>query len=293
MEHIIKSVIFGLISWSCSLLANADSSLLDRYATSNAALANHIANLPDDIILDEERRMGPKATLILRSLIPIISQKPSGVAIQTYLLQQFKAHDWQPVLVGYQGYPAAVPISIKDGVLNGLPKVTSIPESTLVKVELVAASKQAYVAQAWTFPTEKATKEQLALLAVARKALSNGIKQIRHNAYFDDIGNAIGLVLDANNVQPIIEFCGYSMGKARIQPPEIITYHNNYPTGKRMQTGQVLNIYVVAKLGKRGIRISTENFFEAFTKDGSDSVVLSSMVEVKDNGYKMLTNYVD
>ncbi|WP_122826587.1 M24 family metallopeptidase, partial [Pseudomonas viridiflava] len=118
-----------------------------------------------------------------------------------------------------------------------------------VKVELVAASPQAHVAQAWTFATPNATEQQQQLLMTARRALRKGIAQIRAGERLSKMGAAIQQELDAYQVVAVRELVGYSMGQMRIQNPQVLGYKSPVNDETLMKAGQVLNVYVVAKSG--------------------------------------------
>lgn len=289
-----KLSLLGLLPLWCCAPSQAQPSLVEQYAEGNGALAAQIAALPSEQILAEERRLAPEATDLLRSVKPMIHEGGNGLAIQDYLLTQFKAKSWRPMLVGYSGFPAAIGISVNDGVLNGFPTDKPFPKAALVTVEMIGASPQAHVAQTWTFATPGASEEQKALLEAAHRALSKGIEQVRDGAYIENIGGAMQQVFDDYHVRPISDYCGYAMGQKRIQPPCIISFKSNYPTHTRMQAGQVLNIYAIANNGsERRTRVNTANFMEGFTVDGRDSVALSAMVEVTTDGYRMLSGFVE
>ncbi|MDE1169403.1 MAG: M24 family metallopeptidase [Pseudomonas sp.] len=266
---------------------HAAQSLLDQYATGNQALAARIAQCGEDQILAEARRLAPLASDLLLSVKPLIGEGITGLAIQDHLLAQYQALGWRPMLVGYKGYPAAVPVSVNRRVINCIPDEKPVPAAALVTVELVAATAQGYVAQAWTFATADANVPQQHLLASARHALQQGIEQVRDGVPVGAIGEAIGQVLEACEVSPVVEFCGYTMGKHRVQAPQILGYRaagQDTP----LQAGQVLNVYVVAKAGERGVRVLSDAW-TVLSKDGQDSVVLSAMVEVTADGYQLLT----
>lgn len=286
--------LLGLLPLWCCMQSQAQPSLVEQYAQGNDALTAQIAALPNERILAEERRLAPQATDLLRSIKPLIREGGNGLAVQDHLLTQFKAKGWQPMLVDTHGFPAAIAVSINDGVLNGFPSEEPFPKAALVTVELVGASSQAHVAQAWTFATAEASKEQKALLEATHKALRSGIERVRDGAYIKDIGEAMQQVFDDYRVQPISDYCGYAMGQKRIQPPCIASFRNNYPSHAKMQAGQVLNIYAIANNGdERRTRLNTANFLEVFTVDGGDAVALSAMVEVTVDGYRMLSGLVE
>ncbi|KPZ17229.1 Methionine aminopeptidase [Pseudomonas syringae pv. viburni] len=271
----------------------AIESSLEHYADANRARAAGITQLESSTILAEEARLAPLASDLLLSVKPMIREGGSGAAIQSYVLTQFERYGWLPMLVGYKGYTAAVPVSVNNQVGNVQPTDTPFPDAALVKVELVAASAQAHVAQVWTFATPNATPQQRQLLATARSALRSGIDQVCAGERLFNVGQAIQKVLDANQAVAIHELSGYAMGQARIQKPQVLGYKGNVNDDTLMLPGQVLNVYVIAKAGAFGVRFQPPDFWTILTQDGADSVMLSAMVEVTADGHRLLSRLVD
>lgn len=282
-----------LLSLLCGK-AFAGAPSLDHFQEANRARAASLATLDDATILTEEARIAPLASDLLLKVKPMIRKGGNGLQIQDLVLKQFKQNGWLPMLVGYHGYTAAVPVSVNNQVANALPSEAPFPDAALVKVELVSASDRAHVAQAWTFATPNATRQQLELLATARSALKAGIAQVRAGEPLSSIGLAIQQVLDANQAIAVHELAGYTMGQVRIQAPQVIGYKVNIvKDAPLMQVGQVLNIYVIAKSGAFGAGYQPPDFMTLLTKDGADSVMLSAMVEVTVDGPRLLSRLVD
>jgi len=283
----------GLLPLFFFTSAFATQSLYDRYAAGNEELGARISQMDSDTILAEETRMAPLASQMLLEVKPMIRQGSSGVAVQDFLLEQFSQHGWRPMLVGYKGYPEAVPVSVNNQVSSAQPTGAPFPDAGLVKVELVAASPYAHVAQTWTFPTPNATEQQRQLLMTARRALRSGIAEIRDGERLSNVGTAIQRELDKDQVVAVHELVGYSMGQMRIQKPHVLGYKGYVDDETLMESGQVLNVYVVAKLGTFGVRFQPPEFWTVLTQDGADSVMLSAMVEVTHDGHRLLSKLID
>lgn len=283
----------GMLSLVCCASVFATESQYDQYAAGNRELEARIAQLDSEKILAEETRLAPLASELLLKIKPLIHQGGDGIAIRDYVLKQFSQYGWRPMLVGYNGYPEAVPVSVNNQIGNASPTDAPFPEAALVKVELVAASPQAHVAQAWTFATPNATKQQRQLLITARRALQSGIAQIQAGERLSNVGNAIQQELDANQVVAVRELVGYSMGQMRVQQPVVLGHKDLIGNETLMKSGQVLNVYVVAKSGTFGVRFEPPDFWTVLTRDGADSVMLSAMVEVTQDGHRMLSRLID
>lgn len=283
----------GILSLICCTSVFATESHYDHYVAGNRELGVKIAQLDSEKILAEETRLAPLASDLLLKVKPMIRQGGSGIAIQDFLLKQFSQYGWRPMAVGYKGYPEAVPVSVNNQVGSAPPTDMPFPNAALVKVELVAASPKAHVAQAWTFATPNATEQQRQLLMTARRALQSGIAQIRAGERLSNVGNAIQQELDADQVVAVHELVGYSMGQMRIQKPQVLGYKSIIDDETLMKAGQVLNVYVVAKSGSFGVRFQPPEFWTVLTQDGADSVMLSAMVEVTLDGHRILSRLID
>ncbi len=282
----------GIVPLLFCMSAHAADPALARYTDAIGDRARAIAQLDDATILAEEAKLAPIASDLLRKVAPLIRKGGTGTAVQEFLLDQYAQHGWLPMMFGYRGYPAAVAVSVNNQVSAAPPTDVPFPDAALVKVELIAASAQAHVAQVWTFATPNATPAQRQLLMTARRALANGVAHVQGGQRLANVGAAIQQELDAGHAVAVREFAGYAMGQARIQKPQVLGYkvEGDSPL---MQPGQVLNVYVIAKAGTVGVRYQPPDFWSLLSTDGADGVMLSAMVEVTADGHRLLSRMLD
>ncbi|NBF08777.1 M24 family metallopeptidase [Pseudomonas sp. Fl4BN1] len=266
-------------------------SRFDRFAADNREAFALIGALPEQDIVAEERRLAGEVTDILLALKPLIVEGGSRLEIQEHVLQQLDSRQLLPALVGYKGYPAAVPVSVNAQLISCLPSEELLPASALVKVEVIVSSRKGYGAQSWTFATPGASEEQLRLLSCAKDALGQGLRQVRGGESLGAIGCAIQEVLDAQGFSAVIEYCGYGMGRQRIQAPQVLGYRVAGHC-EPMVAGQVLNVQVLAKAGTPHVRVMS-NGWNVVAHDRCDGVVLSAMVRVTEEGAERLSRFVD
>lgn len=282
----------GILPLLFCMSAQAADPTLARYTDAISARAGAIAQLDDASILAEEAKLAPMASDLLLKVKPMIRKGGTGTEVQAFLLDQYQQHGWLPMMFGFRGYPAAVAVSVNNQVSAAPPTDVPFPEAALVKVELIAASAKAHVAQVWTFATPNASPAQRQLLATARRALASGVARVQGGQRLANVGAAIQQALDAGQAVAVREFAGYTMGQARIQKPQVLGYkvEGDSPL---MQPGQVLNVYVIAKAGAMGVRYEPPDFWSLLSADGADSVMLSAMVEVTADGHRLLSRMLD
>ncbi|QNH75904.1 M24 family metallopeptidase [Pseudomonas protegens] len=266
-------------------------SRFDRFAAANREAFALIGTLPEPEIVAEERRLAAEVTDILLSLKPFMVEGVSRLEIQEHVLQQLDSRQLLPALVGYKGYPAAVPVSVNAELISCLPSEKLLPASALVKVEVVVSSHKGYGAQSWTFATPGASAEQLRLLSCAKDALEQGLQQVRSGEPLGAIGGAIQDVLDVQGFSAVAEYCGYGMGRQRIQAPQVLGYRVK-DNSELMVAGQVLNIQVLAKAGSAHVRVMP-NGWNVVAGDRCDGVVVSAMVRVTEEGVERFSRFVD
>lgn len=266
-------------------------SRFDRFAADNREAFALIGTLPEPEIVAEERRLAAEVTDILLSLKPFMVEGGSRLEIQEHVLQQLDSRQLLPALVGYKGYPAAVPVSVNAQLISCLPSEKLLPASALVKVEVVVSSRKGYGAQSWTFATPGASTEQLRLLSAAKDALEQGLRQVRGGESLGAIGGAIQEVLDTQGFSAVVEYCGYGMGRQRIQAPQVLGYRVA-GRSEPMVAGQVLNVQVLAKAGTPHVRVMP-NGWNVVAHDRCDGVVVSAMVRVTEGGAERLSRFVD
>ncbi len=282
----------GILPLLFCMNAYASDPSLARYTDAISARAKGIAQLDNASILAEQTTLAPVASDLLIKVRPMIHKGGTGTAVQAFLLEQYQQQGWLPMMFGFRGYPAAVAVSVNNQLSAAPPNDAPFPDAALVKVELIAASAKAHVAQVWTFATPNATQAQRQLLATARRALASGVAHVHGGQRLANVGAAIQQELDAGQAVAVREFAGYAMGQARIQKPQVLGYkvEGDSPL---MQPGQVLNVYVIAKAGAVGVRYQPPDFWSLLSTDGADGVMLSAMVEVTADGHRLLSRMLD
>lgn len=195
----------------------------------------------------------------------------------------------KPALIGYEGFPEGMCVSINDEVIHGVPRKDKIiSEGDIVSVDYCVLYKGMITDAAVTFIVGQPSEaKDIELLAVTKKALKKGIEAVRDGAHIGDIGAAVQRVLDSAGFGIVREFVGHGVGHHVHEEPGV---PNHGPKGKGMilKAGMTIAIEPMAMIGSHEIYIMDDGW-TVKTRDGSRAAHFEHTVLVTEDGYEILT----
>ncbi len=198
-----------------------------------------------------------------------------------------KKYNVKPAFLGYEGYPAALCISVNDVIVHGLPSRYQIKDGDIVSLDF-GIKYQGYCSDmAVTVPVGNVTEEARRLIRITKKALKRAIKKTRPGNTIGDIGNTIQRYVEKRGFFVIKDLCGHGIGKELHQEPQILNYGKR-KTGPELVPGMVFCIEPMVSMGTEKIKRAPDGFGYA-TADGSLSAHFEHMVLVTKSGRKVLT----
>jgi len=235
------------------------------------------------------RQAGAMLAEILNKLGEMVAPGISGREISDYALAEVKKKKMQPVLIGFQGYPDVMCISVNDGIVHGIP--TSIPfkEGDIVKLDLTLGYKSLVVDSAITVVAGNAeNKDVKRLIEGTKRSLMAGIDAIKGDGTrVGDIGAAVQKVLDDNKLGIIRDLVGHGVGYGIHEDPNIPNY-GVAGTGPALMSGMTIAVEPMASLGDWQIDIAKDGW-TVMMADGSLSAHFEHTVLITDNGVEILT----
>ena len=116
----------------------------------------------------------------------VTTEKLNGVA-ETFI----RDHGAVPSFKGFEGFPAALCISVNDVVVHGFPSDYVLKEGDIVSVDCGTLYKGYNGDSAYTFPVGEVDAETRKLLDVTKASLYKGIEQAVAGNRTGDIGYAV------------------------------------------------------------------------------------------------------
>lgn len=225
---------------------------------------------------------------VLRDLETFIRPGVTPIEIDKYVRSLLKQKGAIPSFLGYNGFPAAVCVSVNHEVIHGIPDKTPLKDGDIVGCDIGVTYKGMISDSARTYPVGKISKEAQNLLHITEQALMAGIAAIKPDGRIKDISKAVSGVIKPQGFGIVHSFCGHGVGLEVHEDPQI---PNNYPhhgRNPRLKPGMVLAIEPMVNLGTAEVEV-LEDDWTVVTLDGSLSAHFEHTVAVTETGFEIMT----
>lgn len=195
--------------------------------------------------------------------------------------------DATPSCKGYEGYPAAICISVNDEVVHGIAGSRKIEAGDIVTLDICACYKGYHGDSAWSYAIGEIDEEKAHLMEHTEKSLYVGLEQVKPGNRIGDIGYAISKYAEANGLGVVRELCGHGIGTNLHENPDVPNY--GIPnTGIRLREG--MTIAVEPMLTAKSPRVELlDDDWTVVTMDGHPAAHFEHTVVVTADGYEILT----
>src|SRR3989339_635864 len=137
------------------------------------------------------REGGKKLGQILRQISEGVVVGNTGRQLNTLAEKLIKQAGAFPSFKNYQGFPAALCVSINDAVVHGIPTDEPFKEGDLVGIDLGIKYKGLYTDTAITVGVGRISSAAEKLLFATKKSLDLAISQLKVGGYIYDIGRQV------------------------------------------------------------------------------------------------------
>lgn len=192
-----------------------------------------------------------------------------------------------PSFKGYEGFPYTLCISINEEVVHGFPSERVLVDGDIISIDIGACYKGYHGDSAWTYRVGNISSENEYLLEHTKKALYEGIKQVKVGNRIGDIGYAIEEYATKHNLGIVKELVGHGVGTSVHEAPDVPNYGKK-GTGPKLREGMVIAIEPMLTLGSPEIYIE-DNDWTIVTEDSSCSAHFEHTVVVTNDGVEILT----
>lgn len=236
------------------------------------------------------REAGKVLAQILAKLSDAVQPGVTPAELSALAANELKKTGMHPVLLGYQGYPDIICISINDAVVHGIPGKLPINEGDVVKLDFTISHKGMVVDAATTvFASEHAPPADIKrLLEGTKRALDAGIGAIHGDGTrVGDIASAIQNVLNKYKLGIVRDLVGHGVGYGVHEEPNVPNYGVS-GTGPALLAGATIAIEPMATLGGWQVNMLKDDW-TVVTRDGSLAAHFEHTVLITDKGAEILT----
>ena len=193
----------------------------------------------------------------------------------------------KPLFKGYNGFPAALCISVNDEVIHGIPGPRKLKEGDIVSIDVGAQIHGFCGDAARTFPVGEVKPEVAELLRVTEASLYAGIEMAVAGNRLGDIGNRIQTVAEEHGLGVVVDYVGHGIGRNLHEAPDVPNY-GRPGRGLRLVNGMTLAIEPMLNMGTPAVRTLADGW-TVVTLDGLPSAHFENTVAITPDGPVLLT----
>jgi len=193
-----------------------------------------------------------------------------------------------PSFLNYNGYPAAVCVSINREVVHGIPSAERVvKDGDLVSID-VGAYKNGYHGDAAdTIIVGSVSSEVRRLVETTYEARNLGIAAAIQGNHVGDIGYAVQSYVESNGFSVVHQLVGHGIGKKLHERPQVPNY-GKAGKGMKLSNGLLLAIEPMVNAGAAKVRVLQDGW-TVVTDDGSLSAHAENTIMINGNSPEILT----
>lgn len=234
------------------------------------------------------RKSGAITYGVLMELKDFIKPGVTTKQIDQFVYDYITSHDATPSFLGYQGFPASACVSLNDMVVHGIPDNTIVKDGDIVTVDVGSLYKGYHSDSAYTYMVGNVEPKTKKLVEETRKALYEGLKQVKAGVKLNKVCTSIGQVAKDNGYGVFECLTGHGIGKHLHEDPYIPNLSNHESEGIILKSGMTLAIEPMFSLGTKEVWLLPDEW-GIVTQDGSMSAHFEHTILVTEDGYEILT----
>lgn len=246
------------------------------------------AKTPAD--LDNMRAGGQLLATILKDLAAKVTPGITPKDLSADAAAQIKKYKMQPVVLGYDGFPDVICISVNNAIVHGIPNGDIIKDGDVVKLDLTLGYRGMINDSAVTvIAGQNNDPDVKRLIEGTKKSLNAGIVAVTGNGTrVGDISAAVQNVLEKDYKLGVIrELVGHGVGYEIHESPNIPNF-GVAGTGPMLHAGMTIAIEPMASLGDWHIAVAKDKN-TIIMKDGSLGAHFEHTVLITEDGAEIFT----
>ncbi len=214
----------------------------------------------------------------------------SGRALDKKAEELIRDNGGIPSFKGYQGFPAALCISVNDAVVHGIPSKVEIKNGDIVSIDCGVFMNGFHGDAAYTFAVGDVDEETMDLLRATNKSLYLGIEQAIAGKRVGDIGYAIQKYTEKTLGYGVVrELVGHGVGKDLHEDPEVPNFGKR-GRGPVLKEGMTIAIEPMVNMGTKRVRVLRDGW-TIVTRDRKPSAHYEHSVVIRKKKAELLSNH--
>jgi methionyl aminopeptidase len=241
---------------------------------------------------DEIELLRENAIIVSKTLAEVGRHVAPGVttkALNAIADDFIRSHGAVPSFLGYEGFPAALCMSVNDTVVHGFPSDYVLKEGDVVSVDCGTQYKGYQGDSAYTFPVGEVDAETRKLLDATKASLYKGIEAAVAGNRTGDIGHAVQSYVEPLGFSVVRELEGHGLGREMHEQPGVPNYGRR-GKGTVLLAGMVICIEPMINAGGKSVYLD-RNGWAVRTSDHRKSAHYELTVVVRRGHAEQLSTF--
>ena len=163
--------------------------------------------------------------------------------------EMIKSYGCIPSFKGYQGYPAAICVSVNDEIVHGIPsKNRVLQDGDIVSLDAGVIYKGYHSDSARTYGVGEISDMAKYLIEATKQSFFEGLSAARAGNHVRDIGIAVESYADECGLGVVVDLVGHGVGKNLHEEPEVPNFATRR-RGPKLKAGMTIAIEPMITLG--------------------------------------------
>lgn len=214
------------------------------------------------------REAGRILSAVHDELEKIIRPGISTLDIDKKARELIKSYGCIPSFLNYNGYPAAVCVSVNNQVVHGIPdKKRILMEGDIVSLDAGVIYKGYHSDAARTHAVGEITEIAKKLIEVTKQSFFEGIKYAKAGNHLNDISSAIQEYVEAFGFSVVRDLVGHGIGTKLHEEPQIPNFRSKR-RGTLLKPGMTFAIEPMVNVGRSDVYWEDDDW-TVVTEDGT------------------------
>lgn len=238
--------------------------------------------------IDAMRHGGQVLATILQYLKKHTVAGMTTLDVDTLAREQLAQHGVKPAFWGYEGFPAAICISINEEIVHGIPGKRVLRVGDVVKYDFGVEHEGLITDSAISFILGMSTNPLAEkLIKATEEALSRAIDVVRDGVRVGDISAVIGQTIQKHGFFVQQSLGGHGVGH-RLHEDPWIGNDGVAGTGQTLKAGMTIALEPIAAVGTEEL-VMAEDGWTCLTADGSLAAQSEHTILITESGAEILT----
>lgn len=238
--------------------------------------------------IDAMRHGGKILGTILQHLKAHTVAGMTTLDVDTMAREQLARHGVRAAFLGYDGFPAAICISVNEEIVHGIPGDRVIQGGDLIKYDFGVEHEGLVTDSAISFILGPSTNPKAAqLIKATEEALSRAIDTVRDGVRVGDISAIIGQTIQKYGFCVQQSLGGHGVGH-RVHEEPWIGNDGVAGTGQVLKAGMTIALEPIAAISTEELVMSDDEW-TCITSDGSLAAQSEHTILITEHGAEILT----